>query len=60
MKKPYKVLESYRVGQRWFHPDPKSEPVELTAAEAQYPLSRGWIEPVKTKTTKQVNADAAE
>ena len=50
-KKPYEVLQAFRVGadQRWLKPDPDGKPVELLPCEAQYPLSRGWLKPVEQK-----------
>ncbi len=59
-KKKYRVLVQYRVGDDWFE---EGDEVELTKLEAQYPLSRGWLElaeaVAKTEAKKKVNTNAA-
>ncbi|MCV6590500.1 MAG: hypothetical protein OIF57_15970 [Marinobacterium sp.] len=61
MKTTYRVKRGFRVGesQRWLMP---GDEVELLPVEAQYPLSRGWIEsvPVNTKAPADKPAGKAE
>lgn len=58
--KEYRVVKAFRVGaeQRWLKPG--TEPVVLLPCEAQYPLSRGWIEPVATKQKPAAKTAKAE
>jgi hypothetical protein len=55
MTRSYEVLHGFRVGKNQQWRMPKDE-VQLLPCEAQYPLSRGWLKPIKETVKNPVES----